>query len=120
MNKKASKKQEFDHFNSIAHEWWLPNGKFRILHQITNLRIRYIIDNFENKNITNLDILDLGCGGGLICEPLSRLKANVTGIDFVKRNIEVAKNHAQQSKLQINYIYSDLDNLNIKKPETPT
>lgn len=115
MNKKVSKKQEFDHFNSIAQEWWLPNGKFRILHQITNLRIKYIINKFANKDIRNLDILDLGCGGGLTCEPLSRLKANVTGIDFVKKNIDVAKEHAKKSKLEIDYIYSDLEKFKIDK-----
>ena len=69
----------------------------------------------NQKQIKDLEILDLGCGGGLTCEPLARLKAKVTGVDFVKQNIEVAKNHAKISKLKINYIHDDLDSLKVKK-----
>ena len=61
------------------------------------------------------DILDLGCGGGLICEPLARLKANVTGVDFVEQNINIAKKHAKTAKLKINYLFKDIDLLNINK-----
>jgi 2-polyprenyl-6-hydroxyphenyl methylase/3-demethylubiquinone-9 3-methyltransferase len=113
MSKNTSKKQEFDHFSKLASEWWKTEGKFKILHQIMPLRIHYILDNI--KQIKNLDILDLGCGGGLTCEPLARLKANVTGIDFVKDNIKIAKEHALKSNLNIKYIHSDLESLNIKK-----
>ncbi len=109
MNTKKVKNSEFDHFSSIASEWWQPNGKFKILHEITPLRIRYILDNIDNK-IKDLDILDVGCGAGLTCEPLSRLGAKVSGIDFVKKNIEIAKKHAQQNKLNINYINRDIVN----------
>ena len=77
------------------------------------LRMQYILDNI--KQVERLDILDLGCGGGLTCEPLSRLKANVTGIDFVKENIKIAKEHAYKSGLNIKYIHADLETLNIKK-----
>tara|TARA_B110001454_G_C12584666_1_gene377575 strand:- start:23 stop:730 length:708 start_codon:yes stop_codon:yes gene_type:complete len=115
MSKKTSKNQEFDHFTSIADEWWKPKGKFKILHQIIPIRIKYILQNIEKKKIKKLDILDLGCGGGLTCEPLARLNANVTGIDFVKENIEIAKNHAIQSELMINYIHSDINSINLKK-----
>ena len=113
MSKKTSKKQEFDHFSKLAAEWWKKDGEFKILHQIMPLRIQYILDNI--KKIENLDILDLGCGGGLTCEPLSRLKANVTGIDFIKENINIAKKHALKSNLNIKYIHADLEALNIKK-----
>ena len=113
MNKNTSKKQEFDLFSKLAAEWWKKEGKFKILHQIMPLRMRYILDNI--KNIEKLDILDLGCGGGLTCEPLSRLKANVTGIDFIKENINIAKKHALKSNLNIKYIHADLETLNIKK-----
>jgi len=115
MSNKSSKNKEFNHFSKIAKEWWLPNGKFKILHEITPLRIKYILKMINQKKIKDLKILDLGCGGGLTCEPLARLKAKVTGIDFVQQNIEVAKNHAIISKLKINYIHDDLDSLKIKK-----
>ena len=114
MIKKTSKIQEYKNFEKIATEWWKPKGKFKILHEILPTRIEYIKSNLKNKNIEKLEILDLGCGGGLTCEPLARLKAKVTGIDFVKENIEVAKNHAKLSNLKINYITQDLDKLNIK------
>ena len=113
MSKKTTKKKEFDHFSKLAAEWWKVEGKFKILHEIMPLRIKYILDN--TKKIKNLDILDLGCGGGLTCEPLSRLKANVTGIDFVKENIDVAKDHAFKANLNIKYIHTDLESLNTKK-----
>jgi 2-polyprenyl-6-hydroxyphenyl methylase/3-demethylubiquinone-9 3-methyltransferase len=113
MRKNTSKKKEFDHFSTLAAEWWKKEGKFKVLHQIMPLRIKYILDNI--KKIEKLDILDLGCGGGLTCEPLSRLKANVTGIDFVKQNINIAKNHAAKSDLKIKYIHADMESLNIEK-----
>ena len=113
MSIKTSKKREFDHFSSIAKEWWLPNGKFKILHELTPLRIDYILKQINKGNINKLDILDLGCGGGLTCEPLARLNANVTGIDFVPENIMVAKKHAKISDLKINYICDDLDNFKV-------
>ena len=69
----------------------------------------------DQKKIKDLEILDLGCGGGLTCEPLARLKAKVTGVDFVQQNIEVAKNHAIISELKINYIHDDIDSIKIKK-----
>ena len=115
MNKKTSKNQEFDHFASIAKEWWKPKGKFKILHQILPIRMEYILQNFEKRKVNKLDILDLGCGGGLTCEPLARLNANVTGIDFVRENIEIAKDHANQSNLNINYILNDINSINLKK-----
>ena len=115
MISKTSKNQEFDHFSKIAAEWWDPEGKFKILHNILPLRIEYILKNFDNKKIKNLEILDLGCGGGLTCEPLARLGASVTGVDFVDENIKIAKNHAIQSQLKIRYFHYDLDSITIKK-----
>ena len=124
MIKKIVKNSEFNHFNDLSNEWWHPNGQFKILHTLTPLRIKYIKDNLDlsinnsnkkNKKILkDLDILDLGCGGGLVCEPLARLGANITGIDFVNNNIEVAKKHAKISNLNIKYIYQDLNSLNLK------
>ncbi len=124
MINKINENKEFDHFQDLANEWWHPEGKFKILHTITPLRINYIKKNVKNyqknKNIKNipffnLDILDLGCGGGLICEPLCRLGANVTGVDFVTKNIKVAKQHALKSNLDIEYFKQDLSSLNLKK-----
>ena len=115
MNKKKSKKQEYDNFSSIAEEWWKPEGKFKILHKILPTRIDYIINNIQYSKIEKFEILDLGCGGGLTCEPLARLGAKVTGIDFVEKNIKVARNHAIQSNLDIKYFHQDLNSIILKK-----
>ena len=124
MINKIDKNSEFDHFQHLSNEWWLENGKFKILHSLTPLRIKYIKNNaglslknlIKKKNIfKGLDILDLGCGGGLICEPLAKLGGNITGVDFIKKNIEVAKKHAKVSQLNITYINQDLFSINFKK-----
>ena len=112
--KVRSKKTEFEHFSKLSNEWWSDSGKFKILHDLQPIRVQYIIDQIKPKKIKDLNILDLGCGGGLVCEPLARLGANVTGIDFVKQNIEVAKQHAYENKLKINYSKQDLNNLKLK------
>ena len=104
--------EEIQKFSRLADEWWDVKGKFKPLHMFNPIRIEYIVDictshfNLINKEkfpFENLKILDIGCGGGLISEPMSRLGANVTGIDASKKNIEIAKVHAQKSKLNINY-----------------
>ena len=99
------KKSEFDHFLDLASEWWLKNGKFKTLHDIQPIRINYIKDVLFKTQIDKSKILDLGCGGGIVSEELSKLGADVTGIDFVKENINVAKNHARKNKLNIYKIY---------------
>ena len=116
-------KQEIEKFSKIADEWWNPQGKYRPLHKFNPARIQYIkeniIEHFKVNNKSspckNLDILDIGCGGGLLCEPLSRLGANVTGIDASKKNINVAKIHSKKNKLKINYICSSPENLILEK-----
>ena len=106
-------KDEINKFSKIADEWWDINGKFKPLHMFNPIRIEYILDralNFFKINrdkklpLKNLKILDIGCGGGLISEPMSRLGANVTGIDASNRNIQVAKLHAKKNNLKINYL----------------
>ena len=104
-----SKNEEFAFFNQLSDEWWNENGKFKILHQIKSHRMSYILDQINNRNIKNLKILDVGCGGGIICEPLARLGAKVTGIDFAPNNIIAAKIHSKKNKLKINYINKDIE-----------
>ena len=104
-----SKNEEFALFNQLSDEWWNENGKFKILHQIKSHRMTYILDQINNRSIKNLKILDVGCGGGIICEPLARLGAKVTGVDFAPNNIIAAKIHSKKNKLKINYINKDIE-----------
>jgi 2-polyprenyl-6-hydroxyphenyl methylase/3-demethylubiquinone-9 3-methyltransferase len=106
-------KDEINKFSKIADEWWDINGKFKPLHMFNPIRIEYILDVAlsyykidKNKNLPlkNLKILDIGCGGGLISEPMSRLGASVTGIDASDKNIKVAKLHAKKNDLKIRYL----------------
>ena len=124
MIKNTSKTSEFNHFATLANEWWDPYGKFKILHTLTPLRIRYIKSKLFDKTqpvknskkpLNKINILDLGCGGGLICEPLARLGANVTGIDFVEENINIAKKHAKSSNINIKYLHQDLNTFKLNK-----
>ena len=105
--------EEIQKFSKLADQWWDANGKFKPLHTFNPIRIKYIIDKCsshfklnkqENKTLSKLKILDIGCGGGLVCEPLTRLGAQVTGIDASYKNIEVAKIHAKKSNLKIKYL----------------
>ena len=104
-----SKKSEFNHFSKLATEWWNKNGIFKILHDIQPIRIKYIQDTLNKKKLNKLKILDVGCGGGLVSEGIAKLGADVTGIDFIEENIRVAKKHANQNKLEINYIVKDFE-----------
>ena len=106
----------------MANEWWDPEGKFKPLHKFNPTRIKYIkeniINNFKLKNkfrpLSGINILDIGCGGGLLSEPMSRLGANVTGIDASDKNIKIAKLHSKKNKLKINYLCSSPEKLKIK------
>jgi len=108
-----SKNEEYALFNQLSDEWWNVNGKFKILHQIKSHRMTYILDQINNRDIKNLKILDVGCGGGIICEPLARLGAKVTGIDFAPNNIKAAKIHSKKNKLRIKYVYNDIEKSNL-------
>ena len=113
QTKNTVNKEEIAKFDKLAKEWWDPKGKFAPLHKFNPVRQEYLINEISNqfnlnlnqeKPFNNLDILDVGCGGGLLCEPLSRLGANVTGIDAAATNIEVAKIHMKENDLNIKYI----------------
>ena len=116
-------KKEIDKFSKLAKDWWNPYGKFKPLHLLNPTRIKFIkeklISHYKHdpKNerpLEKLKILDIGCGGGLLCEPLNRLGADITGIDASSNNIEVAKLHAKEMNLNINYIKSSPEKLNLK------
>ena len=116
-------KKEIEKFSKIAAEWWNPNGKFKPLHKFNPIRIKYIKENIINdfklknkkKPLEKINILDVGCGGGLLSEPMHRLGANVTGIDASNKNIKIAKLHAKKNKLKIDYLCSSPEKLKIKK-----
>ena len=116
-------KKEIEKFSKMADEWWDPNGKFKPLHKFNPIRIQYIKENIiknfnlpkNNEPLSGINILDIGCGGGLLSEPMSRLGANVTGIDASEKNIQIAKLHSKKNKLKINYICSSPEKINVKK-----
>jgi 2-polyprenyl-6-hydroxyphenyl methylase / 3-demethylubiquinone-9 3-methyltransferase len=112
--------EEVDRFARLASEWWDPAGKFRTLHRIGPARLGYIRDelvqHFERpagglKPFAGLSLLDIGCGGGLICEPLARLGGQVTGLDPAIENIEAARRHAAGQGLAIDYVNATVEDL---------
>jgi len=113
-------KEEIQKFSRLAEEWWDVNGKFKPLHMFNPIRIEYITDTikkyFKLKNKANflegLNILDIGCGGGLISEPMSRLGAKVTGIDASEKNINIARLHSEKNGLKINYLNTSPEKFN--------
>ena len=123
MKTNTINKKEIDKFTKIAEEWWNPDGKFKPLHKFNPIRISYIKNNIintfnlknKNKPLEKINILDIGCGGGLLCEPMVRLGAKVTGIDASDKNIKVAKLHAKKNNLAIKYICSSPEKFNTKK-----
>ena len=120
MKRNTINKKEIEKFSKIAEEWWNPEGKFKPLHKFNPIRISYIKENiisaFKLKNkkkpLDKIKILDIGCGGGLLCEPMSRLGANVVGIDASKKNINVAQLHADRNNLDIQYLCASPESLN--------
>ncbi|SDH35807.1 bifunctional 2-polyprenyl-6-hydroxyphenol methylase/3-demethylubiquinol 3-O-methyltransferase UbiG [Alloyangia pacifica] len=107
-------------FEAMAAEWWDPNGKFKPLHMMNPVRLDYITtqvagefdrDLSQPRPFEGLRILDIGCGGGLLCEPMARLGAEIVGVDAAERNIPVAQTHAEQSGLEIDYRFSTAEAL---------
>ncbi len=119
-NKKINqeKLKKIDIFDKLSNEWWDLNGAFKALHSYNFVRINYVrnmvFSKFKNS-FENLNLLDVGCGGGIICEPLSRLGFKVTGIDGNKKAIEVAVNHSKKNNLTINYINSSIEKQKFKE-----
>ena len=114
MKNNTINKKEIEKFSKIAEEWWNPEGKFKPLHKFNPIRISYIKENIietfklenEKMPLKNIKILDIGCGGGLLSEPMCRLGAKVTGIDASEKNIKIAKLHSKKNNLLINYFCS--------------
>ena len=123
MKNNTINKKEIEKFSRIAEEWWNPEGKFKPLHKFNPIRIAYIKKNIIKtlnlknniKPLNKIRILDIGCGGGLLSEPMCRLGADVTGIDASSKNIQIAKLHAKKNDLKINYICSSPENLKSNK-----
>ena len=113
--------KEIEKFSKIAQEWWDPQGKFKPLHKFNPIRITYIKDHIiksfkiNNKKtpLKKIKILDIGCGGGLLSEPMAKLGADVTGIDASDKNINVAKVHAKKNNVKIKYICTSPEKLKI-------
>lgn len=103
--------EEIKKFEAIASQWWDENGKFKPLHRFNPIRIEYIVNTaiqhfgraVDTKPLAGLTVLDIGCGGGLLSEALSRLGADVTGIDVSEKNIQVATLHAKNSGVKVSY-----------------
>jgi 2-polyprenyl-6-hydroxyphenyl methylase / 3-demethylubiquinone-9 3-methyltransferase len=111
---------EIAKFEAMAAEWWNPNGKFKPLHMLNPCRLDYIVDQIAaefgrdpraERPFAGLRLLDIGCGGGLLCEPMTRLGAAVVGADAAARNIPVARLHAEQMGLDIDYRHTTAEDL---------
>jgi 2-polyprenyl-6-hydroxyphenyl methylase/3-demethylubiquinone-9 3-methyltransferase len=112
MRNSTIDKKEIENFSKMADEWWDKNGKFKPLHKFNPLRIKFIfdeicahfgIDGNNEQPFKELSLLDIGCGGGLIAEPMVKTGAKVTAIDAGEKNINIAKTHAEKEGLKINY-----------------
>ena len=115
-------KKEIEKFSKLATEWWDPNGKFKPLHKFNPVRLSYIKNSIIKKmkkkrlgqSLKNIKILDIGCGGGLLCEPLAKLGAQVIGIDASEKNIKIAKTHAKKNNLKVKYYCASPENFIFK------
>ena len=118
--------EEVTKFEKLATEWWDLEGKFKPLHMLNPCRLEFITDHLsfhfqkdmilEKKPLKGIKILDIGCGGGLLCEPMARMGAEVLGIDVVEKNIKVASLHAKKMNLDIKYRHISAEDLLNEKP----
>ena len=119
MSLNTTDKKEIKLFDSLADEWWDEEGSMSFLHSMSEIRTQFILEQLTNKFqiknkhkiLNDIDILDLGCGGGIASEPLCRLGGNVTGIDESENLINIAKLHSKRMGLKINYKCIDIENL---------
>jgi 2-polyprenyl-6-hydroxyphenyl methylase/3-demethylubiquinone-9 3-methyltransferase len=115
--------EEIQKFSRLAEEWWDVSGKFKPLHMFNPIRIEYILEKTTNYfgqkeeklPLKGLKLLDIGCGGGLISEPMCRLGAQVTGIDASLKNIKVAETHSRKNNLKINYLNTSPEEFSINE-----
>ena len=116
---------EISKFQAMADEWWDPNGKFKPLHMLNPCRLQYIVDQIaihfdlsltKKKPFRGFSLLDIGCGGGLLSEPMARMGANVLGADAADKNLPIAQAHAKQSNLAIDYRHTTVEEL-VEKAE---
>ena len=105
-------KSEIENFDNYAHEWWNKRGPYKFIHLLTPIRLKYISDNL---NLKGSKILDLGCGGGLLCEAMMNSGADVIGIDASLKTIEIAKKHAKEQNFKIEYINTDIESYDNKE-----
>lgn len=121
MNNYTRSNEEISKFEQMSSDWWNPKGKFKPLHDLTPLRLEYILStiktHFNINSIEEISILDIGCGGGLITEPLSKLGSNILGIDASEINISIAKGHAEITKAPAKYKAILVEDL-LKKSKT--
>lgn len=119
--------REMESFSRMAEDWWNPTGMFRPLHVMNGARIGLIKEKLcehfgrdpnADMPLSGLRLLDIGCGGGLLCEPLTRLGAHMTGVDALERNVKTAKTHAQQMELDIDYRHGTIEQM-VAAQETP-
>ncbi|ABV75236.1 3-demethylubiquinone-9 3-methyltransferase [Rickettsia akari str. Hartford] len=111
-------KKELAKFEKISHNWWNKDGEFGLLHRINPIRLEYIIEKITahyNRHLSKLEILDVGCGGGLIAMPLAAQGFNVTAIDALQSNIETASTYAKENNVKINYLQSTIEELESDK-----
>ena len=117
-------KEEIQKFSKLADEWWDVNGKFKPLHMFNPIRIEYILEEISkhfklNRSkkllLKNFEVLDIGCGGGLISEPMARLGGNITGIDASEKNIKIASLHSKENNLKITYLNKSPEQLDEKE-----
>ena len=98
--------EEINNFDSVAHEWWNKRGPYKLIHNLLPIRLDYIQSQID---LSGMNILDIGCGGGILAESLSEKGAKVTGLDASKKTIQIAKNHAKEKNLSIDYQNMSLD-----------
>jgi 2-polyprenyl-6-hydroxyphenyl methylase/3-demethylubiquinone-9 3-methyltransferase len=119
--------REMESFSRMAHDWWNPTGMFKPLHVMNGARLSLIKDAVcdhygrdpdAERPLEGLRLLDIGCGGGLLCEPMVRLGAQVTGVDALEKNVKTAKTHAEQVGVEVDYRHGTIEQM-VEAGEAP-